>query len=77
MCEKCGCGQNHEHTHIVLPVSGMSCQHCSSQIEQALNNLPGVHATADHQQGCVSLLLHDNADLSQIKQVINDLGFEA
>ena len=78
MCEACGCGQGgHEHLHVLLPVQGMSCEHCSKQIETTLNAMPGVHATADHNLGAVSLLLHDDADLAAVKNAINDLGFEA
>ena len=76
MCENCGCGQHdHSHTHILLPVKGMSCEHCKSQLEEALNALPGVHATADHTLGVVSLLLHEDGDLALAKQTILDLGY--
>lgn len=77
MCENCGCGQtDHSHTHILLPVKGMSCEHCKARIEQSLNALTGVHATADHTLGVVSLLLHDDGDLAKAKQTILDLGYE-
>lgn len=77
MCQTCGCGQNeHEHLHLMLPVKGMTCPHCSASIEKALNALPGVHATADHQLGAVSLMLHEDGDLAKAKEVILELGFE-
>lgn len=79
MCETCGCGQSshgHEHLHLLLPVKGMSCEHCAANIEAALNALPGVHATADYKLGAVSLLLHDDADLAAAKEAILELGFE-
>lgn len=77
MCETCGCGHgDHQHTHLILPVRGLACQHCSARLEAALNALPGVHATADHQLGAVSLLLHAEGDLAAAKQAILDQGFE-
>lgn len=77
MCETCGCGQSdHQHLHVLLPVKGMTCEHCSASIEKALNELPGIHATADHKLGAVSLLLHEEADIAKAKEAIIELGFE-
>ncbi|MDO4582065.1 MAG: heavy metal-associated domain-containing protein [Bacillota bacterium] len=76
MCESCGCGSEHHHTHLVLPVGGMSCAHCSKNIEDAVNKLPGVSARADHQTGSVELTMHDDGDLAAVKQAIADLGFD-
>ena len=77
MCESCGCEQHgHEHLHLLLPVKGMTCEHCAANIEKTLNALPGVHATADFKLGAVSLLLHEDADLAKAKEAILDLGFE-
>ena len=77
MCEVCGCGQNdHQHTHLILKVSGMHCANCSAKLENGLNALPGVHATADHEAGVVSLLLHADGDLAAAKEAILDMGFD-
>lgn len=77
MCETCGCGHgDHQHTHLILPVRGMSCQGCAARIEETLNKMTGVHATADYKLGAVSLLLHDDAELAKVKETILDLGFE-
>ncbi|MEG1537508.1 MAG: heavy metal-associated domain-containing protein [Clostridiales bacterium] len=75
MCDSCGCS-NHQDFHIILPVNGMACDHCSAQINQVLNALPGVTAHADYVKGEVSLVLSENADLPHIKQTLENLGFE-
>lgn len=77
MCETCGCAQTeHDHTHLILKVEGMACGNCAAKLEAGLNALPGVHATADHQAGVVSLLLHEDGDLAAAKQAILDMGFD-
>ena len=77
MCETCGCGHgDHQHIHLLLPVRGMACEKCAARITETLNQLPGVHVTADHKLGVVSLLLHEAADLAKAKQAIINLGYE-
>ncbi len=77
MCETCGCGQKeHDHLHLILPVKGMTCEHCAANIEKTLNAMAGVHATADFKLGAVSLMLHEEGDLAKAKEAILDLGFE-
>ena len=76
MCETCGCGHSdHQHLHIIIPVSGMQNAGCAAKIETALNNLTGVHATADYELGAVSLLLHEDDDLAAAKKTITDMGY--
>ena len=78
MCESCGCAEHdHEHTHVVLPISGMSCDHCAEQIEKAVAKLPGVEqAHADISTAMVSVVLTEYGDLAAVKATIHDLGFE-
>jgi len=75
MCEHCGCGHSdHEHIHIMLPAKGLTDEASAAKLAEALNSLPGVHATADHNIGAVSLLLHDEADIAAAKELIEKLG---
>jgi len=78
MCESCGCAnQKPEHTHVVLPVGGMSCGHCSAQIEKTLAKLPGVEQVqADHTAATVSFVLATQGDMAAVKAAIDDLGFD-
>ena len=61
---------------VSLKVAGMKCENCSAAIDKALNVLPGVKAKADHVKGLVELELEDEGKLPQIKEAIEDLGFD-
>lgn len=61
---------------VSLKVAGMKCGNCSAAIDKALNVLPGVKAKADHVKGLVELELEDEGKLPQIKEAIEDLGFD-
>ena len=78
MCESCGCADHqHGHTHVVLPVGGMSCGHCSEQIEKTLSELPGVEQVhADHTAATVSFVLAEEGNLATVKEAVHDLGFD-
>jgi hypothetical protein len=76
MCETCGCGHDHEHIHLMIPVKGINDSADAEKLEAALNQLPGVHATADYKLGAVSLLLHEGGDLTAAENLIQDLGFK-
>lgn len=76
MSDTCGCSCEHDHIHIIVPVKGMHCEQCEAQLETALNALPGIHATANYELGCVTLLLHDQDDLNKAKEIILEQGYE-
>lgn len=78
MCETCGCGNSdHHHTHLMLPITGITDEESCRKLEEALNQLSGVHATADYKIGAVSLLLHEEGDLAEVKKLIEQLGYQA
>ena len=60
----------------IIKVDGMKCGNCSAAIDKALNAIPGVKAKADHVKGLVELELDDEDKLTQIKEAIEDLGFD-
>ena len=61
---------------VSLKVAVMKCGNCSATIDKALNVIPGVKAKADHVKGSVELELEDESKLAQIKEAIEDLGFD-
>ena len=63
-------------TETSLKVDGMRCVNCSAAIDRALNLLPGVESRTDHVAGLVRLKLADVGQLPQIRQTIQDLGFD-
>jgi len=79
MCNSCGCDHDsHDHIHLWIPVGGLKCQGCADQIESALNELHGVHATVNLDENTISLVLHDDgASLKEVKAKIRELGYLA
>ena len=61
---------------IILKVTGMMCEGCENRIQNAVKNIEGVETVvANHQEGTVKLSLNENADISKIKEKIEDIGF--
>ena len=61
---------------IILKVTGMMCEGCENRIKNAVKNMEGVETVvANHQEGTVKLSLNENADISKIKEKIEDIGF--
>ena len=60
----------------ILNVEGMSCGHCKSAVESALNNIDGVtSADVNLENGQVSVQYDDSkVAVSQMKDAIEDQG---
>ncbi len=60
-----------------LKVEGMHCSGCENRVKNALGLIDGVdEVSAEHEKGIVSMKLSKEVLLSEIKEVIEDLGFE-
>lgn len=46
------CGKGEILMKKILMIEGMSCQHCSARVENALNGIPGVKATVNLKKKC-------------------------
>lgn len=59
-------------------VEGMSCGHCKSAVESALNNIDGVtSADVNLENGQVSVQYDDSkVAVSQMKDAIEDQGYD-
>ncbi|HDJ2489947.1 TPA: copper chaperone CopZ [Staphylococcus aureus] len=62
----------------ILNVEGMSCGHCKSPVESALNNIDGVtSADVNLENGQVSVQYDDSkVAVSQMKDAIEDQGYD-
>ena len=58
----------------IIRVEGMRCEHCSARVEKALKAL-GYGVAVDLAKGEVKVTA-DNIDASEVKNAIEDLGFE-
>ena len=62
---------------IILNVKGMMCTGCENRIQNALKTIDEVEEVkANHKDGKVKINLKDDIDINNIKEKINDIGFE-
>ena len=62
---------------INLKVKGMHCEGCENRIKNSLNTIDGVdEVIANHVDGTVLIKTNKEVDLEEIKEKIEDLGFE-
>ena len=60
-----------------IKVKGMMCAGCENRVKNALNLLEGVQTVeANHIDGVVKINTNDTVKIEEIKQKIEDLGFE-
>lgn len=62
-------------SQIVLRVDGMSCGHCKSSVEKALQAIPGV-ASATVDLGKKEAVVTGNAEKAALVKAIEDIGFD-
>ena len=62
---------------INLKVKGMHCEGCENRIKNSLSEIDGVdEVIANHVDGTVLIKTNKEVDLEEIKEKIEDLGFE-
>lgn len=64
-------------TEINLKVNGMHCEGCEKRIKNALSEINGVsEVVASYVEGTVKIKMNKDIDIQEIKENIDDLGFE-
>ncbi len=66
--------KSHYGYKTVLTVDGMVCSNCSARVENALNELEGVWATADVLAKTVTVLMKAPLDEKLLRSAVNELG---
>ena len=62
---------------IILNVEGMVCAGCEKRVENSLKEIKNVkEVTANHENNKVIIKMEDEADINEIKDRIDELGFE-
>ena len=64
----------HYPFEAVLTVDGMTCGHCASKVENALNTLDGVYAVVDSDLKTVHVHMKSKVDETVLRKTVNDLG---
>lgn len=63
--------------NIELKVLGMSCEGCEKRIERRISSLEEVlEVHASYKENKVIIILKDDVEIEQIKDIIDMLGFE-
>ena len=60
-----------------IKVEGMVCGGWENRVKNAVSTIDGVeNVVADHNTGIVTVTSKEDLDLNQIKEKIEDIGFE-
>lgn len=59
-----------------LKIKGMSCSHCATRVEKALNSLDGVEAKVDLASNSATLTLAKELSNEEIKKAVENVGYE-
>ena len=62
---------------IQLAISGMTCDHCASNAQQALNDLPGVSAEVSFEQAEAEVKTDGQATIGSLLQAVSSRGYQA
>ena len=60
---------------VVLNVEGMMCTHCQAHVSKALNDLEGVSAAVDLENGTATVTCPDGTDVEILKKAVADAGY--
>jgi len=60
---------------VVLKVEGMMCTHCQAHVSKALNDLEGVSAAVDLENGTATVTCPDGTDVETLKKAVADAGY--
>lgn len=61
----------------IIIVKGMTCNHCKMTVEKGLNNILGIKVkNIDITTGKVELEIENEAVMQEIKDVVDDLGYD-
>lgn len=62
---------------LVFKVEGMMCNGCENRVQNALKTIDGVEkVVANHTDGTVTVTLNKEIDKENIKEKIEDIGYE-
>lgn len=62
---------------LILKVEGMHCEGCENRIKNALSIIDNIdEVTANHNDKTVIIKSNDEVNEEEIKEILNDLGFE-
>ena len=67
--------KSHYPFQYILSVDGMHCSNCTRHVENALNSLEGIWATADLQEKEVIVLSKSIRENSELERIVAQAGY--
>lgn len=62
---------------IVINVKGMVCGGCENRVQNSVNTIKGIKkVVANHKDGTVTIIAKKEIDEKEIKEKIENIGFE-
>ena len=66
--------KSHYPYSVVLTVDGMVCGNCAARVENALNELEGVWASAGVEHGTVMVRMKQSLEEQLLRSTVNQIG---
>ena len=62
---------------LTIDVEGIECSGCENRSQNAVETIDGVKSVvASHEKGTVTIVADENVSENEIKNTIQDIGFE-
>lgn len=59
----------------IIKIEGMTCGHCSSRVEKALNSIEGVNATVNLKRKHAEVEVAESFDDNILKTAVEETGY--
>ncbi len=60
----------------IIGISGMSCSHCASRVENTLSKLPNIKKVkVDLSSNTATITSSKELDVQEVRNIIEDLGY--
>lgn len=66
-----------EKHSIIIPIGGMSCQHCVASVEKQLSGMPGVENVEVNLAKGEAAVSGTGLNIPAMRAAIEELGFDA
>jgi copper chaperone CopZ len=63
-------------SQLTVKISGMTCNHCKTNVENNLKKLTGIESVVVNLAEQTAQIEGDNIDSELIKQTVEDLGYQ-
>ena len=69
--------ENARMKRVVIPIGGMTCQHCVASVTKALSGKPGVSEVSVNLARGEAMVSGESLDIPNLRAAVEELGFDA